>query len=75
MSSWGLKIAIWIVDNIPVLDLSVPTVNVLSIVSNIFAWVSYFLPVSLILTILSVSAGFYVFKLFVRLFRYVREVM
>lgn len=59
----ALKLLNFIVNLLPDLDLSIPAVENIQSVSNIFAWVNFFLPSQLILTLLGILATFYTFKL------------
>lgn len=73
-SYFGLKILLAILEKLPALDLSsVPVLENIGKVSNTFAWANYFLPVDVMVGLLGLTASFYIFKLFVRVFKTVRD--
>lgn len=61
---FGLKVLNFILGLLPDLDFSsIPQLESVSYVTNIFAWVNYFLPTPTIVALLSVLAGYYAFRL------------
>lgn len=59
----GIKLLNFIIGMLPNMNLDIPAVENIQSVSNIFAWVNFFLPSQLILTLLGILTSFYTFKL------------
>ena len=58
----GIKLLNFIIGMLPEMNLDIPAVENIQSVSNIFAWVNFFLPSQLILTLLGILTTFYTFK-------------
>ena len=57
-----------IVDNIPAIDTT-------SELLNIFAWVDYFIPLQMIVLLLSLTAGYYAFKIVFYIIRQTKDIL
>ena len=57
-----MKVLKGLLDLFPTLELDIPTIEPVNEVLNIFAWVRAFVPVSLIVTLLGLTALYYGFK-------------
>lgn len=59
----GLKFLNFIITLLPDVDLSgIPVIENITDVMNIFAWINYFVPTSLLLALLTITGTYYVFK-------------
>lgn len=60
----ALKFINWLLGLLPSFDFNgVPSVNVVSDVLNIFAWINYLLPMDVIVSLLGINTAYYSFKL------------
>ena len=63
VSVLGLKFLNFIIGLLPDVDLSgIPAIENISDVMNIFAWVNFFIPTTVILALLTITATYYVFR-------------
>lgn len=59
----GLKFLNFILGLLPDVDLSgIPDIENISDVLNIFSWVNFFIPTTVIFALLAVTATYYIFK-------------
>lgn len=72
---FGLKVFNAVLKFLPKLDWAdkIPLVTATATVSDIFAWANYFLPIPLFLVLLTLTGGFYAFKLILRVLWAVRD--
>ena len=69
-----LNIVKWLLDLIPGVDFAdKPILDVISDVSNIFAWACYLLPVDVLLSVFFMTGLFYGFKFFYHFFVRIKE--
>lgn len=60
----GLKLLNWILDLLPdALTDKIPVIETTSDLLNIFAWVDYFVPLQMIVLLLTLTAGYYAFRI------------
>ena len=75
MSEFLLKLLQWVIKLFPSLFSSVPAYQATADVLNIFAWARVFVPVDLILSLLLLTASWYVFKFFVAVVKFVINII
>ena len=63
LSVIGLKVLNFILGLLPEFEISIPAIDNISQVLNIFAWVNFFLPTELIIALLAIVTSYYTFRL------------
>lgn len=71
----AVKLLNFILGLLPDIDFSIPAIENLQSVSNIFAWVNFFLPSQLILTLLGILTIVYTFKLQFDIFMKTKDIL
>lgn len=71
----GLKLLNFIVGLLPEFNLNIPAIDNISQVVNIFAWINYFLPTKLIITLLGILTAYYSFRLTYNLLMKTKDIL
>lgn len=72
----GLKFLNFILGLLPdALVGNLPIINTTSELMNIFAWVDYFIPLQMIVLLLSLTAGYYAFRIVFYIIRATKDVL
>lgn len=72
----GLKFLNFILDLLPdALVGNLPIIQTTGELMNIFAWVDYFIPLQLIVLLLSLTAGYYAFRIVFFIIRTTKDVL
>lgn len=72
----GLKLLNFILDLLPdALVESIPFIETTSDLLNIFAWVDYFIPLEMIVLLLSLTAGYYAFRIVFFVIRTTKDIL
>lgn len=72
----GLKLLNFILDLLPdALVDNIPVIETTSDLLNIFAWVDYFIPLETIVLLLTLTAGYYAFRIVFFIIRTTKDIL
>lgn len=72
----GLKFLNWLIDLLPDTFVgNIPAIETTSDLLNIFAWVDYFIPLQMIIVLLSLTAGYYAFRIVFYIIKTTKDIL
>lgn len=75
LSVAGLKILNFVIGLLPDFSIDIPAIDNISQVVNIFAWINFFLPTSLIAALLGIITAYYSFKLIFNIIMSTKDIL